>query len=358
MRRVLPVAEFRTLDRRLPAGPGLRHARLHAARHRRWSPTTPTPRSAICLGLTLSRAAALRSIAGALPDGPGRTALLASAEAHLARGLPTVSSGDFSSDHWLATSRPWPWTRRPATERRVPAPPRAAGRRRRARGRTSYTRPMSDSAPRQPAPGPVRRHHRAPCPLAASPVAARGGAGPDPLPYADNLLDRWAEPQRRYHTTAHLTAVLDRIDTLAGTPPTRTPCASPPGSTTPSTAPTAPRTRSAAPPSPSARCPRPGVGAAAHGRGRPAGPAHRHPRPGARRHQRRGAVRRGPRVLAPARPRSTRRTPPPSARSTASSPTTPSARAGPPSCASSSSCPGSSAPRTARRTGKPGPGRT
>ncbi|QNE75792.1 hypothetical protein F0344_15175 [Streptomyces finlayi] len=48
-------------------------------------------------------------------------------------------------------------------------------------------------------------------------VAARGGAEePDPLPYADNLLARWAEPQRRYHTTAHLAAVLDRVDTLAG----------------------------------------------------------------------------------------------------------------------------------------------
>lgn len=48
-------------------------------------------------------------------------------------------------------------------------------------------------------------------------VAARGsGAGPDPSPYADNLLARWAEPQRRYHTTAHLTAVLDHVDTLAG----------------------------------------------------------------------------------------------------------------------------------------------
>ncbi|HWU05369.1 MAG TPA: hypothetical protein VN520_03020 [Streptomyces sp.] len=48
-------------------------------------------------------------------------------------------------------------------------------------------------------------------------VAARGGApGPDPLPYADNLLDRWAEPQRRYHTTTHLAQVLDRVDTLAG----------------------------------------------------------------------------------------------------------------------------------------------
>ncbi|WEH41184.1 hypothetical protein [Streptomyces sp. AM 2-1-1] len=48
-------------------------------------------------------------------------------------------------------------------------------------------------------------------------VAARGGAsGPDPLPYAENLLERWAEPQRKYHTTAHLTAVLDGIDVLAG----------------------------------------------------------------------------------------------------------------------------------------------
>lgn len=48
-------------------------------------------------------------------------------------------------------------------------------------------------------------------------VAARCGAeGPDPLPYADNLLARWAEPQRKYHTTAHLAAVLDRVDTLAG----------------------------------------------------------------------------------------------------------------------------------------------
>ncbi|MFD7427591.1 hypothetical protein ACFV6Z_11090 [Streptomyces sp. NPDC059818] len=48
-------------------------------------------------------------------------------------------------------------------------------------------------------------------------VAARPGAeGPDPLPYADNLLARWAEPQRKYHTTAHLAAVLDRVDTLAG----------------------------------------------------------------------------------------------------------------------------------------------
>lgn len=46
-------------------------------------------------------------------------------------------------------------------------------------------------------------------------TTARDGAGhPDPAPYADNLLSRWSEPQRRYHTVEHLTAVLDRIDVL------------------------------------------------------------------------------------------------------------------------------------------------
>jgi predicted metal-dependent HD superfamily phosphohydrolase len=45
--------------------------------------------------------------------------------------------------------------------------------------------------------------------------AARGPAGgPDPVPYADDLLGRWQEPQRRYHTVRHLTAVLDHIDVL------------------------------------------------------------------------------------------------------------------------------------------------
>ncbi|PWI16358.1 hypothetical protein DI272_20930 [Streptomyces sp. Act143] len=46
-------------------------------------------------------------------------------------------------------------------------------------------------------------------------TGARGtGDGPDPAPYADNLLARWQEPQRRYHTLAHLTAVLDHVDVL------------------------------------------------------------------------------------------------------------------------------------------------
>ncbi|MFE5715739.1 hypothetical protein ACFQ7J_33585 [Streptomyces sp. NPDC056501] len=47
-------------------------------------------------------------------------------------------------------------------------------------------------------------------------LAARAGhGGPDPAPYGRNLLSRWAEPQRRYHTVDHLRAVLDRIDELA-----------------------------------------------------------------------------------------------------------------------------------------------
>jgi len=40
------------------------------------------------------------------------------------------------------------------------------------------------------------------------------GDGPDPARYADDLLTRWQEPQRRYHTLTHLTAVLDHVDVL------------------------------------------------------------------------------------------------------------------------------------------------
>ncbi|MEU8947765.1 hypothetical protein [Streptomyces sp. NPDC048489] len=42
----------------------------------------------------------------------------------------------------------------------------------------------------------------------------RPPGGPDPAPYADHLLARWREPQRRYHSVAHLTAVLDHVDLL------------------------------------------------------------------------------------------------------------------------------------------------
>lgn len=46
-------------------------------------------------------------------------------------------------------------------------------------------------------------------------TATAAGAGRDPAPYADRLLAAWAEPQRKYHTTAHLADVLARIDVLA-----------------------------------------------------------------------------------------------------------------------------------------------
>ncbi|MET9885076.1 hypothetical protein ABZZ20_18465 [Streptomyces sp. NPDC006430] len=45
--------------------------------------------------------------------------------------------------------------------------------------------------------------------------AAGAATDRDPAPYADRLLAAWAEPQRRYHTTAHLADVLARIDLLA-----------------------------------------------------------------------------------------------------------------------------------------------
>ncbi|MBV2354685.1 hypothetical protein KUM39_09960 [Streptomyces sp. J2-1] len=50
---------------------------------------------------------------------------------------------------------------------------------------------------------------------AGTPSATGAAPAPDPTPYADNLLARWQEPQRRYHTLTHLTAVLDHVDTLA-----------------------------------------------------------------------------------------------------------------------------------------------
>ncbi|MFE7839911.1 hypothetical protein ACFU53_28785 [Streptomyces sp. NPDC057474] len=46
-------------------------------------------------------------------------------------------------------------------------------------------------------------------------LSARDGAcDPAPFPYADNLIERWAEPQRKYHTLDHLVAVLDRVEVL------------------------------------------------------------------------------------------------------------------------------------------------
>lgn len=47
-------------------------------------------------------------------------------------------------------------------------------------------------------------------------VSARDGQEePDPAPYGRNLIERWSEPQRHYHTADHLLDVLNRIDELA-----------------------------------------------------------------------------------------------------------------------------------------------
>ncbi len=48
-----------------------------------------------------------------------------------------------------------------------------------------------------------------------SALLLRCGASVDPDPYGSDLLRRWAEPQRRYHGTDHLRAVLDHVDALA-----------------------------------------------------------------------------------------------------------------------------------------------
>jgi predicted metal-dependent HD superfamily phosphohydrolase len=50
---------------------------------------------------------------------------------------------------------------------------------------------------------------------AADPDAPGGPAeAPDPRPYGEELLSRWAEPQRRYHTIDHLVAILTRATEL------------------------------------------------------------------------------------------------------------------------------------------------
>ncbi|MEU4928751.1 DUF2891 domain-containing protein [Streptomyces yokosukanensis] len=101
MRRVLDRERFaRWLDRFLPA------LRSGAACPPLQVPVVSDhgdPQIGHLLGLTLSRAAALRSIAAALPDGPVRARLARAAAAHLALGLPAVQRADFTTDHWLAT---------------------------------------------------------------------------------------------------------------------------------------------------------------------------------------------------------------------------------------------------------------
>ncbi|MEU3563129.1 hypothetical protein [Kitasatospora sp. NPDC006786] len=47
-------------------------------------------------------------------------------------------------------------------------------------------------------------------------LLTRCGAAVEPEPYGRELLRRWSEPQRRYHTVTHLHAVLEHVDELAG----------------------------------------------------------------------------------------------------------------------------------------------
>lgn len=101
MRRVLTAERFtRWLDRFLPA---LRSGATCPLLDVPVVSDHRDPQIGHLLGLALSRAAALRSIASALPDGPVRTRLTEASEAHLAAGLPAVDGGDFTTEHWLAT---------------------------------------------------------------------------------------------------------------------------------------------------------------------------------------------------------------------------------------------------------------
>ncbi|OAH15788.1 HD domain-containing protein [Streptomyces jeddahensis] len=63
-----------------------------------------------------------------------------------------------------------------------------------------------------PHPTPTDLHTR----WSSTVTAARGTDRdePSPDPYAEDLLARWSEPHRRYHTTEHLRAVLDHVDVL------------------------------------------------------------------------------------------------------------------------------------------------
>lgn len=102
MRRVLPRDEFRAWFKRfLPGAARGEPASL-------FTPATVTDRSDPQLvhldGLNLSRAWAMRAVAGVLaPDDPARAALKAGAARHAAAALPQVASGHFEGEHWLAS---------------------------------------------------------------------------------------------------------------------------------------------------------------------------------------------------------------------------------------------------------------
>ena len=102
MRRVLPSVEFaRWLEFFLPGLARRTPATL-------FTPVTVSDRTDPQIvhldGLNLSRAWCFRGIAGALPPGDARAAVLVDAAAdHLTSGLAGIDSGDYLGRHWLAT---------------------------------------------------------------------------------------------------------------------------------------------------------------------------------------------------------------------------------------------------------------
>ena len=102
MRRVLAPAEFPAWFRKFL--PGAAQGEPKSL----FSPAAVTDRTDPQLvhldGLNLSRAWAMRSIAGALPvTDPARTVLISSSARHAEAALGHVASGDYAGEHWLAT---------------------------------------------------------------------------------------------------------------------------------------------------------------------------------------------------------------------------------------------------------------
>lgn len=102
MRRVLTPGDFAAwLTRFLPA---LAATGGETAFPRPRVSDPADPQIGHLLGLCLSRAAAARRVAAALPSGDARVSVLReTAAVHLDRALPATASGDFTTDHWLAT---------------------------------------------------------------------------------------------------------------------------------------------------------------------------------------------------------------------------------------------------------------
>jgi len=100
MRRVLPAADFVAwfaafLPRAATGEPAALFAPARVS-------DRPDGKIAHLDGVNLSRAWCWRGIAGALGDGPVRTAALAAAEVHLTASLPHVA-GDYMGEHWLGS---------------------------------------------------------------------------------------------------------------------------------------------------------------------------------------------------------------------------------------------------------------